>query len=86
MAIATGEVIVGNIGSEKRSKYGAVGSTINLAARIEAETQGREIWLSQGTLDAVGDAALIEREREFHPKGFDKAQRIYQLAVPAESD
>jgi adenylate cyclase len=36
IGIATGEVIVGNIGSEHRTKYAAVGTPINLAARVES--------------------------------------------------
>jgi class 3 adenylate cyclase len=36
IGIATGDVIVGNIGSEHRTKYAAVGTPINLAARVES--------------------------------------------------
>ena len=38
-----GEVIVGNIGSEKRMKYGIVGSDVNLCGRIESYTSGPDI-------------------------------------------
>ena len=44
IGINTGEVIVGNIGSLKRSKYGAVGSAINTAYRIESHTVGGQIF------------------------------------------
>jgi adenylate cyclase len=40
IGINTGEVIVGNIGSLQRSKYGAVGSAINTTYRIESHTIG----------------------------------------------
>ena len=40
IALHTGEVVVGNIGSVKRSKYGVVGRTINTTARIESFTVG----------------------------------------------
>ena len=43
IGINTGEVIVGNIGSLKRTKYGAVGSAINTAYRIESYTVGGQI-------------------------------------------
>ncbi|MFP6891195.1 MAG: adenylate/guanylate cyclase domain-containing protein [Nitrospinota bacterium] len=42
IGINTGEVIVGNIGSEKKTKYSAIGTTINTAYRIESYTGGRK--------------------------------------------
>ena len=36
IAVVTGNVVVGNIGSDKRCKYGAVGATVNLAGRVES--------------------------------------------------
>ena len=50
IGIATGAVIAGNIGSEQRTKYGVVGSTINMAARFEAFTLGNQILIGETTL------------------------------------
>ena len=48
IGIHTGEVVVGNIGSAKRSKYGVVGRTVNLTARIESFTVGGQVLVSPG--------------------------------------
>ncbi|MCA9450968.1 MAG: adenylate/guanylate cyclase domain-containing protein, partial [Candidatus Omnitrophica bacterium] len=40
IGLNTGDVIVGNIGSERRLKYGIVGATVNLTSRIETYTVG----------------------------------------------
>lgn len=49
--ITSGEVVIGNIGSEQRAKYGIVGTPANLAARIEALSTGQQILISSDTLD-----------------------------------
>ena len=40
IAVNTGSVVVGNIGSERRTKYGLVGAQVNLTGRLESFTVG----------------------------------------------
>jgi class 3 adenylate cyclase len=49
IGIHTGRVIVGNIGSLRRTKYAAVGSNVNLAGRIESFTTGGQLLISENT-------------------------------------
>ena len=57
IGIVTGEVVIGNIGSDKRMKYGVVGSSVNLCGRIESYTFGNQILIShKGSMQcAAGD-------------------------------
>ncbi|MBK7704250.1 MAG: FHA domain-containing protein [Acidobacteria bacterium] len=45
----TGLATVGYIGSEKRSEYTAIGDTVNLAARLEQNSKGGQILISEAT-------------------------------------
>src|SRR5512139_3490251 len=72
-----GQLIVGNIGSEKRKKYGALGSPINLAFRIEAQTVGGEVLVSPEIHSHLDGQLLVDQERESFLKGLDDPITLY---------
>jgi adenylate cyclase len=79
IGINTGEVVVGNIGSEKRTKYGIVGSQVNLTYRIESYTTGGQILVSEMTLKEAGEEIRIDGQKEVSPKGVTKPITIYEI-------
>ncbi|MBF0383262.1 MAG: hypothetical protein HQL69_19740 [Magnetococcales bacterium] len=79
VGINTGLVIAGNIGSEKRSKYGVVGTTINLTARIESLTVGGQILISENTKNSCGELLRIDSDFSTQPKGVKEPITIYQV-------
>jgi adenylate cyclase len=79
IGISSGEVIVGNIGSEKRMKYGAVGSTINEAYRIESCTIGGQILISPTVYEHVRDLVQVQSVQAVQFKGFKEPVTLYDI-------
>ena len=79
IAVNTGEVVVGNIGSETRSKYGVVGHHVNLTARIESFTVGGQIMASEYTINALEPEVSIAQSMEVDAKGIKQPVKIHEI-------
>lgn len=79
IALNTGQVLVGNIGSEKRLKYGVVGSPVNLAARLESVTVGGQVLIGQSTHEKVRDLVTTGRPQTNMMKGFSQPLVSYPV-------
>ena len=84
IGINTGPIIVGNIGSEKRTKYGCVGRHVNLTSRIESYTLGGQILISGDTLERCSATLMINEQLEVHPKGLKHSISIYNIGGMGE--
>jgi adenylate cyclase len=85
IGIHTGEALVGNMGSSLKRNYTAMGSSVNLAARLESITKklGERIVISQDTLNQLyGDLHIIDKG-EVEVSGF--ALPVHLYAVITES-
>ena len=79
VAVNTGEVIVGNIGSETRAKYGVVGTNVNLTSRIQSFTLGGQVLISDATYRAAPGALQVAQGLLLHPRGFAEPILVHDL-------
>ncbi|MFH1481305.1 MAG: adenylate/guanylate cyclase domain-containing protein [Pseudomonadota bacterium] len=77
IGINAGEVVVGNIGSETRAKYGIVGSPVNLTQRIQSTAKGGEVVISESVYRQVSGEVKIQRSFSMSLKGVKGEMNLY---------
>ncbi|MGH6792419.1 MAG: adenylate/guanylate cyclase domain-containing protein, partial [Methyloceanibacter sp.] len=79
IGVHSGQVVVGNIGSPERMKYGVVGSNVNLTSRIQSFTTGGQVLISEATRQEVGSILKLGRQMEVKAKGVEQPVTIYEV-------
>ncbi|GEM_PF-3647901 len=79
IGVNSGQLIVGNMGSAKRKKYGAVGIPINLAFRIQSKAEGGEVLVSPAVFHNLGRELFVEGTRRCSLKGIEQPVILYRV-------
>jgi len=79
LAVNSGEVIVGNVGSEKRFKYGVIGSAVNIASRVQGRADNGAILVTRSCMDSLDGCFEFSGHREIDVKGLSKPVEIFEV-------
>ena len=83
IGINTGEAVIGNMGSNTRFDYSAIGDAVNLAARLESSTKevGEDIVIGYNTINVKNfiDTITLKELKSIYVKGKEKPINIYTV-------
>jgi class 3 adenylate cyclase/HAMP domain-containing protein len=79
IGVNTGTVVVGNIGSERRTKYSVVGSPVNFASRMEGYALGGQVLISAATYRRLQDLVEVRGSLTVEMKGVPEPATLYEV-------
>ncbi len=79
VGINTGDLVVGNIGSEKRAKFGVMGSSVNIAGRVESYTTEGQVLISEYTKAGIKTDISFLSSKEVQAKGINHPIEIFEV-------
>jgi class 3 adenylate cyclase len=79
VGVNVGDALVGNIGTAKQMNYTAIGSSVNLAARLQGAAEPGQILLSHTTYQRVQEHVKARPLPPIELKGFSEPITVYEL-------
>ena len=84
IGISSGEVYLGNVGSERRLDFTVIGTNVNIAQRLASETNSGQILITESVSRSIADNFTVQREGARLLRGMDQEIQVYSVPITAE--
>ena len=81
IGLNSGDVVMGNMGSQEQMNYTVIGDNINLTARLCSAAAAGQVVISKATADALGKEATLSKLESIKVKGKERLIEIYEASA-----
>ncbi len=88
IGINSGEAQVGNIGSDRKFKYGPLGDVVNVASRVQNATKqlGSQLMVTESTAETLPDDIVHRRIRSVRFVNVQRAINVFEIPLRPDND
>ncbi len=79
IAVTSGRMYIGNVGSRRRLDYTVIGTPVNIAQRLAAESSKCHIYVTAPVREAVGDDIMMREVGNLSLRGVDQKVQVFSL-------
>ena len=79
IAVTSGRMYIGNVGSSRRLDYTVIGTPVNIAQRLAAESSGRRIYVTASVREAIGDELEIREVGRLSLRGVERKVLVFSV-------
>ncbi len=79
IAVTRGRMYIGNVGSSRRLDYTVIGTPVNIAQRLAAESSGRRIYVTEPVRAAVEDEFVIREVGHLSLRGVERKVQVFSV-------
>lgn len=81
IGLNSGDVVMGNMGSQEQMNYTVIGDNINLTARLCSAAQAGQVVISKNTADAIGNDATLNKLESIKVKGKERMIDVFEASA-----